>query len=132
MFAHPSLSAPYSGPEKPRAQDTMPPNAPCWCGSGAKWKKCHRDRQLQLPLNVFEVETDLRKRGQKGYCSHSFEGGGCGSGIIKSHTIQRRGGLAAIAEGKSRVLSVKPSLKAMIDRHGNPSPKEIGIGDASV
>lgn len=132
MLAHPSLSAPYIGPKVPKAEEKMAPNAPCWCGSGAKWKKCHRDRALQPLMNVFEVEADARKRGQKGYCSHSFVGDGCGNGIIKSHTVQRKGGLAAIAEGKSRVLSVKPNLRAMIDHHGNPPPKEIGIGDASV
>lgn len=132
MLAHPSLTAPYLGPNAPQARAVMDRNAPCWCGQSIKWKKCHKDREQQTPISAFEVEADARKRGRKGYCSHDFEGAGCGNGIIKAHTVQRNGGLAAIAEGKSRVLSVKPSLKAMIDHSGVPPPKEIGIGDASV
>jgi hypothetical protein len=106
-------------------------NEPCWCGQGIKWKKCHAGREGQPRFNVFDVEDDARKRGRKGYCSHSFAGTGC-SNIIKAHTVQRNGGLTAIAEGKSRVLSVKANLRAMIDHNGNPPPTEVGIGDASV
>jgi hypothetical protein len=83
-------------------------------------------------MNAFAVELDVRRRGQKGYCSHSLDGTGCSNKIIKSHTVQRRGGLAAIAEGKSRVLQVKPNLRALIDHGGYPPPSEVGIGDASV
>lgn len=86
-----------------------------------------------VPIQPFALDEDIRRRGQKGYCSYSSDGTGCGQGIIKSHTVQRGGGLAAIAEGKSRVLTVKPSgLSAMIDHGGRPPPKEIGIGQASV
>jgi hypothetical protein len=132
MPPHSSLTAPYIEPEPPIARAVMPRNSLCWCGQGIKWKNCHRDRELQIQMSAFDVEADVRKRGKKGYCSHSFDGEGCSSGIVKSHTVQRNGGLAAIAEGKSRVLSVKPNLKAMIEHYGNPPPKEIGIGDASV
>ncbi|HFD33450.1 MAG TPA: hypothetical protein ENJ28_12180 [Gammaproteobacteria bacterium] len=27
-------------------------NEPCWCGSGIKWKKCHKDRQLQKEIPI--------------------------------------------------------------------------------
>lgn len=83
-------------------------------------------------MNVFDVEADLRKRGRRGYCSHDFDGATCSDTVIRSHTVQRRGGLAAIAEGKSRVLGVKATLRDLMDHHGNPPPKPIGIGDASV
>ena len=107
-------------------------NEPCWCGQGVKWKKCHAGREHQPSFNVFDVEDDARKRGRKGYCSQSFIGDGCSDKIVRSHTVQRNGGLSSIAEGKSRVLSVKTNLRAMIDHNGNPPPVEIGIGDASV
>jgi hypothetical protein len=107
-------------------------NEPCWCGQGIKWKRCHAGREDQPPFNVFDVEDDARKRGRKGYCSHSYAGDGCSNKIIRSHTVQRNGGLTAIAEGKSGVLSVKANLRAMIDHNGNPPPIEVGIGDASV
>ncbi|MDZ7281048.1 SEC-C metal-binding domain-containing protein [Sphingomonas sanguinis] len=108
-------------------------NEPCWCGSNNKWKKCHMGREAMKPFSPFEVEADWRRRGQKGYCSHSLDGTGCANGIVKSHTVQRRGGLSAIAEGKSLVMTVKPqSMRAMIDHEGRPPPIEIGIGKASV
>lgn len=131
MLAHPSLTAAYSGPPALKARETMRRNELCWCGQGFKWKKCHAGREQLPPMNVFDVEDDARKRGKTGYCSHAFDGTSC-SNIIKAHTVQRNGGLAAIAERKSRVLTVKPNLRAMIDHDGNPPPKEIGIGDASV
>ena len=133
MPKHPSLLASYSGPPAPVARATMGRNEPCWCGSGDKWKKCHLGREAMKPFSPFEVEADWRRRGQKGYCSHSLDGTGCANGIVKSHTVQRRGGLSEIAEGKSVVITVKPqSMRAMIDHDGRPPPVEIGIGKASV
>lgn len=130
---HPSLLAHYSGPPAPVARSTMGRNERCWCGSGDKWKKCHAGREAMEPISIFEVEADWRRRAQRGHCSHAPDGSGCASGIVKSHTVQRRGGLAAIAEGQSRVITVKPqSMRAMIDHDGRPPPVEIGIGNASV
>src|SRR5512136_3474121 len=31
------------------------PNEPCWCGSGKKYKKCHRDRDAETPAAGREV-----------------------------------------------------------------------------
>ena len=132
MLLHPSLTSPYTGPPPLKAVAKMKPNEPCWCGQGMKWKKCHKGREDEEPFNVFNVEDDARKRGRKGYCSHSLEGQGCSDKIISSHTVQRAGGLAAIAEGKSRVLTVKPNLRSLMDHDGHPPPTQVGMGKASV
>lgn len=65
-----------------------------------------------------------------GYCSLPAADP-CSSKIIKAHTIQRRGGLAAISDS-NHVLTVKPRMKDMIQSSGNPQPRKIGLKDASV
>ncbi|MBT7811288.1 MAG: hypothetical protein HN550_08205, partial [Deltaproteobacteria bacterium] len=40
----------------------MPRNAPCWCGSGKKYKKCHMEKgQKQVPL----PETKPKPKGRQ-------------------------------------------------------------------
>ncbi|MDH2352193.1 zinc chelation protein SecC [Bradyrhizobium sp. SSUT112] len=45
--------------------------------------------------------------------------------------MQKKGGLAAIAEA-GHVLTVKPSMKEMIETDGNPQPGKVGVNNASV
>ncbi|MGP3725267.1 hypothetical protein [Cereibacter sphaeroides] len=67
---------------------------------------------------------------REGYCS--LPGlDPCSSQIVKAHTIQRKGGLAAIAEN-NHVLTVKPLMKEMILSSGKPNPRRIGVNSASV
>ena len=67
-----------------------------------------------------------------GYCSYPHPTTNpCSSTITKAHTIQKKGGLAAIAEA-GHVLTVKPTLKEMIASDGKPSPHKIGVNNASV
>jgi len=107
-------------------------NEPCWCRSGLKYKKCHLDREQQTPINIFEVEARLIAQLREGYCSHPDPAGDpCSSTIAKAHTIQKRGGIAAIAEA-GHVLTVKPTMKDMIESEGKPSPRKIGVNNASV
>ncbi len=69
---------------------------------------------------------------REGSCSYPVAGvDPCSPDITKAHTIQRRGGLAAIAE-KGHVMTVKPSLKDMIETDGNPEPKLVGVAKASI
>jgi len=107
-------------------------NELCWCRSGLKYKKCHLDREQQTPINIFEVETRLIAQLREGYCSYPNPAGDpCGPTIAKAHTIQKKGGIAAIAEA-GHVLTVKPTMKDMIESEGNPSPRKIGVNNASV
>lgn len=69
---------------------------------------------------------------RNGYCSHpDRDRNSCSSTITKAHTIQKKGGLAAIAEA-GHVLTVKPSMKELIKTEGKPAPRKIGVNNASV
>lgn len=112
--------------------EKMGRNELCWCRSGLKYKKCHLDREKQTPLNLFEVEVKMNNTLREGYCSYPDQNSDpCSSAIIKSHTIQKRGGIASIAES-GHVLTVKPKMKNVVDTGGNPEPRKISVNDASV
>ena len=67
-----------------------------------------------------------------GYCSYPDPAADpCSQTIAKAHTIQKKGGLAAIAEA-GHVLTVKPTMKELIETEGTPSPRKIGVNNASV
>jgi SEC-C motif len=78
--------------------EKMGRNDPCWCLSGRKWKDCHREREFQKPINVFQVSQMMYEEFAKGYCLHPEASPETCSKIINAHTIQRNGGLSAIAE----------------------------------
>jgi len=103
----------------------------CWCRSGKKFKFCHYRRHQQKPINIFEDEQKMLAKFREGYCSHPEAGIVCGPKVTDAHTIQRRGGLASVAE-VGHVLTVKPSMQAIIDHKGAPPPRRIGVGRASV
>jgi SEC-C motif len=132
MAPHPSLSAPSVKVDPIRPVETMGPYEPCWCRSGKKYKWCHFRRDLQKPVNFFEIESKMIAALRDGFCSYPDPAGdSCSSTIAKAHTIQKMGGLAAIAEA-GHVLTVKPILKHLIETEGDPSPRKIGLNNASV
>jgi hypothetical protein len=74
----------------------------------------------------------MLKELREGYCSYPDPATDpCSSTITKAHTVQRKGGLAIIAED-GHVLTVKPTMKDLIQTDGNPSPRKVGVGKASV
>ena len=88
---HASLHAQFVPPVDLRPQLKMPRNDPCWCGSGKKWKRCHRDRESQTPVKLGEQLSRLYREFQKGYCSHpQASSENCGHRIVRAHTVQRR------------------------------------------
>ena len=111
----------------------MQQNGPCWCGSGKKWKKCHRKRESQQPINVGEQVLGLYREFQKeGYCSHPLASSeNCGHRIVRAHTVQRRGGLAAIAEN-GHVISARAAAQDRFRNHGAFVPREVGVRSAST
>jgi SEC-C motif len=132
MARHPSLTAPVLKADLITPVETMGRNEPCWCHSGLKYKRCHSGRERQAPVNVFEVEERLIAQLQEGYCSHPDPTGDpCSPTLAKAHTIQKKGGIAGIAEA-GHVLTVKPIMKDLIESRGNPSPRKIGVNNASV
>ena len=110
----------------------MAPYVQCWCRSGKKYKWCHHRREQQQPVNIFEVENLMHAELRDGYCSFpGMEQDPCSATIARAHTIQRRGGLGLIADDH-HVLTVKPTMKMMIEAEGKPAPRRIGVGNASV
>src|ERR1700732_5200059 len=132
MTQHPSLNAQFVEPDPIRAVAEMDPYVPCWCRSGKKYKFCHYRRERRPPINVYEVEKKMLLEHKQGYCPYPKSAGDeCSPGISNAHTVQRRGGLSAIGE-RGHVLSVKPSIGAMIEHEGMPPPRRVGLGRASV
>lgn len=131
MVRHPSLDAPFIAPNAIRAEK-LPRNAQCWCESGKKYKLCHYRREHQDEINIYEAEKRMLREFDRGYCSYpKGAGSDCSQGISNSHTIQRRGGLNAIAED-GHVLTVKPTLQALIQHNGEPPLRRIGVSRASI
>ena len=87
-------------------KETMGRNDRCWCGSGMKWKSCHRDREKQEPINIYQKLEELDVHFAEGKCLHPHASDKSCSSVIRAHTIQRGGGLKTIAEDY-HVLSVK-------------------------
>ena len=112
-----------------------PANAygPCWCASGKKWKFCHKDRAKREPLPFGQVNAERTKFFVTGPCQHpDASATTCSSPTsIKSHTIQRRGGLGAIAEN-GHVCSTKKAFADLEKRGGQVDLEKIGVGQAST
>jgi SEC-C motif len=125
------LSAAWLADLTPQA--SMPRNSQCWCGSGKKFKKCHKDRESAPPINPFAADKEFRSICEKGTCSCPPELRiDCDGGTsIDAHTIQKRGGLNAIAEA-GHVLCVLPNMTDLIKHDGFPPLRRIGVGNASV
>jgi hypothetical protein len=110
----------------------MPPNDPCWCLSGLKYKKCHRGRERDRQISVYEITDKMRARLEKGPCLHpSANPKTCGAKVISAHTIQKRGGLNAIAE-LGHVLTTRSTTEDMIKHEGKPPLRLLGISQAST
>ncbi|MFH0957361.1 MAG: SEC-C domain-containing protein [Pseudomonadota bacterium] len=107
-------------------------NDPCWCGSGLKYKKCHDGRADLERINPFDIEAKVRKHFSSKYCLHPLaQHGLCKGDIIRAHTIQRTGGLDAVAEN-NHVYGFKPSFSNLKRNNGFVSPQLIGVRTAST
>ncbi|MGO9570882.1 MAG: zinc chelation protein SecC [Desulfomonilaceae bacterium] len=132
MTVHESLLLPFDMPPPLEPREVMDPYEPCWCQSGKKWKWCHKDRELQEPVHFGAQMAELLAEMTKGYCSHpSASKLTCGDRIIRAHTVQRRGGLAAISEG-GHVISIKDGMRDILKNEGRVVPRKAGISDAST
>lgn len=104
-------------------------NDPCWCGSGQKWKTCHRGRE-EAPrvANPNQPIAGLMKAFRSGsHCYHPNAPDGCKGRVISSHTIQRNGPLARIARN-GHVYGYR--VPNVVDDES--LPKLIGLKDAST
>lgn len=107
-------------------------NAQCWCGSGKKYKKCHRDREGQEKENPWDAVTANRTAFQQKKCYARDVGfGPCDGRIIKAHTVSRGPNLTKIARD-GKVVRYSASIPDMNKNGGKLTASEIGIRDASV
>lgn len=131
LKSHPSLFAPHLQLEDIHPQEKMDPYVPCWCGSGKKWKFCHKDRIKLRPRELGEILARMRTELQQGYCSHPNSGETCSTKIIRSHTVQRATGLAAVAEN-GHVLSAKPVSSKVTEHEDFINLERVGVNSAST
>ena len=117
-----------------RFKQKMGRNDKCWCGSGKKFKRCHLDRVNQVRPGRQETLRRFYRVYEKGHCFHPEASPLiCSSKVISAHTIQRNGGLSAIARD-GHVYSLL--------KHGNVFEKstfdtggvahKVGVKDAST
>jgi SEC-C motif len=64
----------------------------CWCGSGDKFRFCHRDAYKRPRVSNSEFLKGWEASADLEMCLHPTAPGGCSQKIIRSHTIQRMGG----------------------------------------
>lgn len=90
------------------------------------------DRERQEPVNIYEHMEAMRAEFAKGYCSHpEAEPSTCGGRVIRAHTVQRNGGMAAIAED-GHVISMRSGIERRRHNQGQVIPPKIGINRAST
>jgi len=119
---------PLGAVEKP-----VNPYSPCWCGSGKKWKFCHKDRDKQPEISFGELQARRASNFHTGPCQHpSASARSCSSPqSIQSHTVQRRGGLASVAEN-GHVYSIKSGFFEIEKNCGQVNMKKMGVAKAST
>jgi hypothetical protein len=107
-------------------------NAPCWCGSGKKFKKCHLDREQQPKQNLWDaVDANRRAFSKKTCFAHNRGLGECDGSIIRAHTVSRGPNLSRISVD-GHVLQFSGSVADLLKSGGELVLKKIGINDASV
>jgi hypothetical protein len=109
------------------------PNAPCWCGSGLKYKKCHRDRADGPRVNIEELLKTHDKAFGDEYCLHPEASSiTCSGKIVRAHTIQRSGGLTRIARQGHVYTHVPRNFLSLAKTDGKPAPRLVGVKEAST
>lgn len=112
-------------------RERMPVNDLCWCKSGLKWKKCHRNRHLQTPEPIGKIIASMKRELHSGYCLHPEASENNCNKVIRAHTIQRNGGLSEITEN-GHIISPKKGVEDIVKNNGNTSPQEFGVKKAST
>lgn len=107
------------------------PNERCWCGSGRKYKKCHRDADKASNPDLQRFSRELRAPFAQAQCMHPDAPSGCSPSPSKAHTISRAAALSPIAE-KGHVVTLLPDLFGVVRERPGLDARTIGINDAST
>jgi hypothetical protein len=95
-------------------------------------KHCHLDRDKRPSRNINELLNAIGGDQARGYCVHPDAGRGtCSGGPTDAHTIQKEGGLRAVAEN-GQVISSKKRAFAIARNDGEIVPERDGISNAST
>lgn len=107
-------------------------NAPCWCGSGQKYKRCHLNRATQQPIQPWEAGTASRHAFSARLClAPDAWKAGCSGQIIKAHTVSRSSSLSKIAR-HGHVYAFVPTIENLERSAGVLKPQLVGIRLAST
>tara|TARA_R110002124_G_scaffold279009_1_gene451295 strand:+ start:2214 stop:3353 length:1140 start_codon:yes stop_codon:yes gene_type:complete len=99
-------------------------NKPCWCLSGKKHKLCHRGREKKAVINAGQALQVGNEIFRVKRCMHPSSSE-CNGRKIRSHTIQRRGGLKHIVDDDNKVLMMRINME-------DCSPEKTGWKEAST
>ena len=104
-------------------------NDPCWCHSNKKYKKCHRDRHREQPLEPGQLKALIsRPFNTNKICLHPDAPTGC-SKIIHAHTLQRMGIIRKLVSVDNHVQTFQQFDR---DANGDPKIRKVGWRDAST
>ncbi len=109
-------------------------NQPCWCGSGRKYKKCHLDRERQIPPSISDgfsaINSARSASGTECNCPDEIKSE-CHGNPINSHTIAKSLGLMKIARN-GHVLGIKHDFKTLKSTKGILQLGKISVNKISV
>ena len=105
-------------------------NAPCWCGSGLKFKRCHLRREHEPPVGHQELVDRIRAAEVGLGCFHPEAPENCSGEAIQSHSITRSGGLSEIAE-EGHVMSLYADYGVFLRTQGDVEPRRVSVRKAS-
>ena len=107
-------------------------NAPCWCGSGKKYKKCHLGREDEKPIESWQTDKEFKRLLEQRQClAPSQWKHNCSPQISRAHTIPRFGSLARIARD-GHVYAYQFSFQELQKADGKVKPQLVGINRAST
>lgn len=106
-------------------------NAPCWCGSGKKFKRCHLGREGRVRPNIYEVWPAFRKPYETKVCLHPEAPKDCKGKLIRAHTVRRSADLRRVARD-GHVYQGSIDIRGLVKAGGRIIPRLIGVNEAST
>jgi hypothetical protein len=99
----------------PLVSEALRPRKPyelCWCGSGRKYKKCHRFRHEKQPYALGWLLKEQNKIfWKRRQCMHPMASREtCSGKIIDAHSIQRKGPIEKITCERNHVCRIESAM----------------------
>lgn len=107
-------------------------NDKCWCGSGSKFKHCHKDREHEKPMSLGEKLAFGNNISRRETCYVPENLLSDCNKVIKSHTISKSSSLKIIADESRHVLGHKQNLANFQKNNAQFKLERIGINNAST